>query len=109
MTHSQIPFYTNSVTYLFNQQNTDNYGLDGLTWYDESDFDTKTFMQWKAYTGSVISSPLTSEATFEMTIDGKMVVSKIVKEDVMFVPVCQNVIPTGTLIRQFNKPLHAYP
>ena len=98
----------NSITYLFNQQNTDNHGLDGLTWYDNSDFDTKTFMKWNAYTGSVISSPLTSETTFEMKIDGEIVVSKIVHEHVMFVPICHQVIPTGTLMRQFNKLLHTY-
>jgi hypothetical protein len=82
--------------YLFNQQNTDNYGLDGLTWSDESKFDKKTFMHWKSYTGSVSSSPLTNELTFEMIKDDTKMVSKIVQEDVMFIPMCQRMIPTGT-------------
>ena len=53
-------------------------------------------MQWKAYTGSVTSLPLTNESTFEIIKDDEKIVSKTVQEDVMFVPMCQKVMPTGT-------------
>ena len=87
--------HKNAPIYLFNQQNTENYGLGGLTWSDESEFDKKTFMQWKAYTGSVKTSPLRNESKFEIIKEGEKIVSKIVQEDVMFVPMCQQEIPTG--------------
>ena len=53
-------------------------------------------MQWNAYTGSVTTSSLTNESMFEIIKDGEKVVSKIVQEDVMFVPMCKQVSPTST-------------
>ena len=55
-------------------------------------------MEWESYAGLVKTSTPPEEIAFEMIEGGEKVVSKKVQEDVIFLPLCQHLIPTGTYI-----------